>query len=681
MWRESIEPIENDEIVTLCVDTIRFLAADAVEKANSGHPGAPMGMADIIYVLYSRYLRYNPEDPDWPNRDRFVLSAGHASMVLYTILHLTGYPISLEDIKNFRQLHSKTPGHPESYVTPGVECSTGPLGAGFGNAVGMALASKMLGARFNGELDYLIDSRVFMLCSDGDIEEGISNEAASLAGHLGLGNLIAIYDSNDTTIAGPAGLSITEDVGKRFEALGWHVEKCNGHDHVELDAALDAACHEFTKPSLIVAETIIGKGAPNKQGTCISHGAPLGEEEVRAAKIAHGWDPDKTFYIPEGVKELFQPQIKYNQKIYHDWQVQFKKWCEDFPELAREWEQQYHYDTPENLLDQLMEAIPAKDDATRSFSGNVIQRAAKLIPNLISGCADLEPSTKTQIKGSTPITHSSLKSAWLPDPSFHGRNIHFGVREHAMGAICNGITLFGGFRTLCSTFLVFSDYMRATIRLAALSKLPVIFVFTHDSFYVGEDGPTHQPIEHAWSLRLIPNLNVWRPADGMETAAAYAHALDKSNRSVPSAFLFTRQKVKALIRKESFDKQELFKGAYVVTDAPSGMPELIVAATGSENTLAQDVCATLREEGKQVRHVSIPCLELFEQQPQQYRDSVLPKNVKTVVIEAGTTLPWYKYADHVIGRDDFGHSAPENELAELYGFTPAKVLEQIKQWI
>lgn len=669
------------ELREKCTNTIRFLAADAVQKANIGHPGAPMGLADVAFVLWNQFLRYNPHDPHWPNRDRFVLSAGHASMLLYAMLHLSGYDLSLAEIKEFRQWGSRTPGHPEYGMTPGVECTTGPLGAGFGNAVGMALGLKMAGARFNTSETAVIDASVYMICSDGDIQEGVSAEAASLAGHLGLGNLIAIYDQNQVTIGGYIDLSMSEDVGKRFEAYGWQVQHCDGHNHEELERCLQKAKVNARQPSIIVAKTIIGKGSPNKEGTPASHGAPLGEKEIQLGKERAGWPLEPPFLIPEDVRMVFKQRTEETQEIYQKWQTQHQQWQGNHPDLAELWEAHQGHKTPADLLEKLIEAVKKKEGATRKLSHIVIQEAARLIPSMTGGSADLEPSNLTLIQEAENITRSSLDSNSLPDPSFAGRNIRFGIREHAMGSITNGLYLSGNWLPYCATFAVFSDYMRASIRLAAISNIPAIFVYSHDSFWVGEDGPTHQPVEHTWALRLIHNLNVWRPADDIETAAAWAYALQRPDGNNPSALLFTRQGVSNLKRAGDFDPKVIWKGGYVVTDANNGEPQVTLVSTGSEGGAVQTVRENLETAGIAARHVSLPCLERFTAQSADYQASVLPETAKTIVVEAGTTGPWYRYADYVIGRDAFGNSAPGKLLAEKYGFTAEPLTETIKGWL
>lgn len=664
------------DLAQRCVHTIRFLATDAVQQANSGHPGTPMALADLALVLWTRFLRYNPEAPDWQDRDRFVLSIGHASMLQYAMLHLAGYDLSLDEVKQFRQWESRTPGHPEVGLTPGVECTTGPLGAGFGNSVGMALAAKMLGARFNTAEQALVTSRIFMFCSDGDLQEGIASEAASFAGHLKLGNLIAVYDDNDITIGGRASLSMSENVGERFKAYGWHVQHCDGHDHEAIAACYENAIQATGQPSLIVAKTTIGIGAPTKADTPAAHGAPLGEEEIQQAKAAVGWPEDEKFLVPDEVYDAFQQRAQEGKNEHEAWQQRYEQWRGQNSEQAKQWDAHWNRSVPKNLLAELSQALGDKEDATRNLSGLAIQTIAEQVPAFAGGSADLEPSTKTLIKNAESIRPSSVDDANLPDPSFAGRNIHFGIREHAMGTISNGMALYGGWLPYCGTFEVFADYMRPSLRLAAISDLPTTFVFTHDSIGVGEDGPTHQPVEQHWALRLIPNLEVWRPADAQEVAAAWYACLEEATSETPKALLLTRQKTQALQRPKNFRIQDMLRGAYVVADSEEE-PDMILVSTGSEGGAVQDARKLLIEEGLQVRHVSMPCLERFEQQDLEYQIEVLPPSVFLVVVEAGTTRPWYQYADHVIGLDDFGASAPGGELMRRFGFTAEDIAEDI----
>jgi len=669
------------ELRTKCVDTIRFLAADAVEQANSGHPGTPMGAADIAFVLWTEFLRHDPSAPQWMNRDRFVLSGGHASMLLYSMLHLSGYDLPLDELKKFRQWGSKTPGHPEYGHTVGVELTTGPLGAGFATSVGMALASKMLAARFN-EGETVVDSHVWGVCGDGDMQEGVTAEAASLAGHLGLGNLVFVYDCNGITIEGHLDVAMGEDVGRRFEAYGWYVQHVDGHDHESIRAALTLARKQTTRPSLIVATTVIGAGAPTKAGTHDVHGAPLGKAEMAAMRKARNW-PEETFHVPEDVRAVFRSVADEGKRARLEWEARFARWRESHASLAQAWDVQMARKAPEDLPEQLVAAVGTKSDASRSLSGVVIQKATAIAPWLLGGAADLEPSTKTGIKGAASVVRASVASDELADASFAGRNLHFGIREHAMGSISNGMFLFGGFQTYCATFLVFSDYMRPPIRLAALSKLPTIFIFTHDSFWVGEDGPTHQPIEHLWSMRLIPELTLWRPADGLETAMAWAYAMARPDGEHPSVLILTRQKMPTLERPTTFALRDVWKGAYVATEAEGGKPDVVIMATGSEVGPALDARKTLGSKGIRARVVSMPCVERFKQQPKSYRDTILPPGVRRVSVEAGRTDPWHQFlgADGLaIGLDHFGHSAPGEVLADKLGFTGPGIAAAIEAW-
>lgn len=661
-----------------CRDAIRFLSADQVQAANSGHPGTPMGAADIAFVMWTEVLKHDPSAPDWPNRDRFVLSGGHASALLYSLLHLSGYDLPIEELRNFRQWGSKTPGHPEFGHTDGVEMTTGPLGAGFATAVGMALAAKMHGARFNTEQFPVIDSHVIGICGDGDLQEGVAAEAASLAGHLGLGNLIFVYDCNDITIEGTLDMSISENVAGRFEAYNWFVQNVDGHDQAAVRACLDRAREETTRPSIIIAKTIIGAGAPNKAGTHKVHGSPLGDEEIALAKRAAGWSDEK-FQVPGDVSAYFSGVAERNRAERIAWEEMFASWRTAHPDKAALWDQHWGLTSPDDFAEQLLAAVEGQVAATRAISGTLIQTATKLMPALIGGAADLEPSTKTGVKGASSIVPASVASDQLPDASFAGQNLHFGIREHAMGSVANGMVLFGGWQTYNATFLVFSDYMRPPIRLAALSHLPTIFLFTHDSFWVGEDGPTHQPIEHVQALRLIPNTNVWRPADATETAMAW-YAASQSRRT-PTVLILTRQKTAALDRA-GFDAKTVLRGGYVLADAAD--PQVTIIATGSEVGPAMEAKAALDAAGTPARVVSIPCLEVFEAQDEVYRRSVIPRNTRRVAIEAGRGAHWYKYVGDdglVISMEHFGASAPGPTLAEKFGFTGAAVTDKIQNWL
>ena len=669
----------SPELREKCVDTIRFLAADAVEAAQSGHPGTPMGAADLAFVLWTEFLNFDPTHPQWANRDRFVLSGGHASMLLYSLLHLSGHDLSLDELKRFRQWGSKTPGHPEYGHTVGVELTTGPLGAGFATAVGMALASKMLAARFNGPKSPLVDAHVYGICGDGDMQEGVTAEAASLAGHLGLGNLVFFYDNNGITIEGHLDVAMGEDVGRRFEAYGWYVQHIDGHDHESIRSALTLAKKQTNKPALIVATTVIGRGAPTKQGTHDVHGTPLGKDEIAKMRKLRNW-PDETFHVPADVRKVWQDRAEQGKRAREEWEALYAVFRQEQPDLAKTWDAHMARKAGEDLPEQLIAAVGTKADASRSLSGLAIQKATALHPWLVGGAADLEPSTKTGIKGAASVVRSSVASDTLADASFAGKNLHFGIREHAMGSISNGMYLFGGWQTYCATFLVFSDYMRPTIRLAALSKVPTIFIFTHDSFWVGEDGPTHQPIEHLWALRLIPDLTVWRPADGLETALAWSYAVARPDGEHPSVLILTRQKMPNLDRPKAFVPRDVWKGAYLVAEADGGKPDLVIMATGSEVGPSLDARTTLAAQGIKARVVSVPCVERFKAQSKDYRESLLPAGVRRVSVEAGRTDPWWQLLGDngiAIGLDHFGHSAPGELLAEKLGFTGPRIVERI----
>ncbi|HRI66779.1 MAG TPA: transketolase [Polyangium sp.] len=659
----------DEALVQKAVHTIQMLAVDGVEKANSGHPGAPMGLAAIAFEIWARHMRFDPVAPAWPDRDRFVLSCGHASMLLYSLLHLAGYDVSMAQLKRFRQLGSRTPGHPEVHLTPGVECTTGPLGQGISTAVGMAAGLKMLAARVGTHADKLVQARVFGLASDGDIMEGITSEASSLAGHLGLDNLIFFYDDNRITIDGKTDLAFSEDVGRRYEAYGWYVQTIQGHDHAEIRAALDKAIAEPSRPSLIIARTTIGYGSPGKANTSKAHGEPLGAKEVEATKKNIGWPLEPTFLVPDEVREIFQHRALEGNRIRHEWQRALRDLEDREPLVGKNYSRMLARDVPENLFAELCAIAPKKDGATRAHAGVVEQRVAALIPSLVGGSADLNPSTKTYIEGSPAIQKND----------FSGRNIHFGVREHAMGAFVNGLALGGGFIPFGSTFLVFADYMRPAIRLAALSHVHAAFVFTHDSIFLGEDGPTHQPVEHLWALRIIPNLDVVRPADGLECAAAWAHAMQR--RDGPTAMALSRQKLPALPRAEGFDHNLMLKGGYILAESHAAPPSVVIIATGSEVSLALEVKKVLEAEGDRVRVVSMLCLEQFQRQDQAYREEVLPAGTPRVVIEAGVTTPWRALVGErglVIGLDSFGASAPDTELAGHFGFTADIVAGKVR---
>lgn len=666
------------QVSSLCVNTIRMLAVDAVEAAKSGHPGAPMGAADMAFVLWTRFLRFNPADTGWRNRDRFVLSGGHASMLLYALLHLSGYDLPLEEIKRFRQWGSKTPGHPEYGHTPGVEVTTGPLGQGVSHAVGMALAAEMAAARFNTSDFSPVDHYVYTICGDGDLMEGISGEAASLAGHLGLGRLICLYDANQITIDGGTDVSFTEDVGQRFTAYGWHVQQVDGHDHEAVAEAIAAARRELRRPSMIIARTVIGYGSPNKAGSSKAHGAPLGGEEVRLTKEKLGWPQEPAFLVPDEVRAVFRTVQEQRQQEYSAWTQGLTTWQQAHPDLAELWRCYQNREIPADLDDRLLEGMSGVKAATRALSEKVIQKAAAAVPFLVGGSADLAESNKTLIAGGGDVIPGHGDGGSV---HFAGRNLFFGVREHAMGAIVNGLVLYGGFQAYGATFLVFSDYMRSSVRLAALMNIPSIFIFTHDSFFVGEDGPTHQPVEHVWSLRLIPNLTVFRPADGVETAMAWSWALSQAKG--PTTLVLTRQNLPSLPRPAAFTPRQVWQGGYIVVDTEGAQPDLVLVGTGSEVSVAVEARELLAADGIRARVVSMPSLELFEQQPAAYRQSVLGGDqVPVAVVEAGRTDGWYRYAGRnglVIGLDHFGASAPAEVLAREFGFTPEGVAARIRQ--
>ncbi len=664
----------NAELGRLAANTLRFLAADGVQKANSGHPGMPMGAADMALVLWTHFLRFNPRKPDWPNRDRFVLSAGHGSMLLYSLLYLSGFDVTMEDLQAFRQWGSRTPGHPEVGCLPGVETTTGPLGQGFANGVGMALAAKMTAAKFNtAEYSVLGTHRVFAIVSDGDLMEGVSHEAASLAGHLKLGNIIYLYDDNHITIEGDTALTYSDDVARRFEAYGWHTLRVDGHDQEAVADAIEAGIAETERPTLILARTHIGYGSPHKQDTAGVHGSPLGEEELRETKRNLGWPEDKMFYVPEEVREVFRAVVSDLQKDYQEWEKQFHAWQEKYPERAAQYRREMARELPENLEELLLAVKQDAPKATRALSGEVMQVIARQVGNFVGGSADLAPSNNTYLKEYDAIAPGK----------FAGRNFHFGIREHGMGSILNGLALYGGFIPYGGTFLVFADYMRPAIRLAALMEQQVIYVLTHDSIFLGEDGPTHQPVEQLASLRAIPNLTVIRPADGLEVALAWAYALRR--KEGPTALILTRQKVEPLPRPEKFDAGLILKGGYIISaEKNPGKLDLVLVASGSEVALAMESQAKLQQTGWTVRVVSLPSLEIFRRQPEEYRRKVLGgENVPLVVLEAGVSQGWFEALQRpfrMIGLERFGASAPYRVLAEKFGFTPEAVVEKINQW-
>jgi transketolase len=654
----------------LAVNTIRFLAVDAVEKARSGHPGMPMGMADVGYVLWTRFLRHDAQDPSWPGRDRFVLSAGHGSMLLYSLLHLSGFDLPMEELQHFRQLGSRTPGHPEFGLTPGVETTTGPLGQGLANAVGMALGSRMADARFAAAGFSPSAYRVFAIAGDGCLMEGISHEAASLAGHLGLGNLIVIYDDNRITIDGSTELAFRDDTPKRFEAYGWHVLHADPYDHDALAAAFDRATAETARPTLVVCRSHIGYGSPKKQDTAHAHGEPLGAEEVLATKRALGWPESPTFLVPAEVRARFAARREDLARERAAWNASLARWRAADPTRAAAWDTWLAQAVPADLVEQLCATAPTTAAATRAHGGAVLQRAAAMLPGLIGGSADLEGSNKTRIQGSPSVTPTD----------FSGRNLHFGVREHGMAAVCNGLALAGGWIPYSASFLTFTDYARPAIRLSALMKLRTVHIYTHDSVLLGEDGPTHQAVEHLAALRLIPGLLVLRPADGIETAAAWGLALER--RDGPTLLALTRQNLPALARPQGFSPSELRRGATVLRDS-SARDALTLVASGSEVAVAVDAADRLGVEGLAVRVVSMMAPQLYLAQDEAFRARVLPPGGRRVTIEAGVTDGWRAMAGErglCIGIDRFGESAPAEVLADHFGLTGAKVAARVREW-
>lgn len=660
----------NLNLSKLASNTIRILAAEGVQKANSGHPGMPMGMADCAFILWNHFLKFNPKNPEWLGRDRFILSPGHGSMLLYSLLYLYGFDLSIDDLKNFRQWGSKTPGHPEYAYPKGVETTTGPLGQGFANGIGMAIAAKMFAARFNTENFNLFGThKIYAIVSDGDLMEGISSEAASLAGHLNLDNIIYIYDSNQITIEGRTNLTFSENIEEKFKAFGWDILKIDGHNHQEIFNALIVSSEYQNKPTLIIANTIIGFGSPNKKDTPGVHGSPLGPDELKLTKENLGFDSTKEFEVPSEVREAINLRLAELENKYNVWQKNFSEWQKKYPEKANELDNFLHYKIPNNLEEELIAVVPKESKATRVLSGKVMQKIAELIPNFIGGSADLKPSTNTYLD----------KFDEIKADDFRGRNFHFGIREHAMGSINNGIALYGGFIPFGSTFLVFSDYMRPAIRLAAIMHLRNIFVFTHDSIFVGEDGPTHQPVEHISALRTIPNLQVLRPADGIETALCWALAVKTKNK--PTAILLTRQNVTPIERDNNFSNHLINKGGYVISKEKDIQPAVAIIASGSEVGCSLDAQKLLEEKGIATRVISVPCKELFEQQDENYLKTVLPESLKLIVIvEAGIGFGWHSFfniPNIKIVLDDFGKSAPYKLLAEKFGFTGDNIAKEI----
>ncbi|MCW1928249.1 transketolase [Bhargavaea beijingensis] len=657
----------------LAITTIRTLSIDAIEKANSGHPGLPMGAAPMAYTLWTKHMKHNPSNPQWFNRDRFVLSAGHGSMLLYSLLHLGGYDLPMDEIKNFRQWGSKTPGHPEYGHTDGVEATTGPLGQGIGMAVGMAMAERHLAATYNKDGHEVVDHYTYALCGDGDLMEGVASEAISLAGHLKLDKLIVLYDSNDISLDGELDMSFTEDIRKRFESYGWNylrVEDGNDIDAVSL--AIEEAKGNTGGPTLIEVKTIIGYGSPNKSGKADVHGAPLGEDEMKLAKEYYNWTFEEDFHVPEEVYETFRKAAEENGKqAEKQWNERFAAYEEAFPEQAAQLKAALEGKLPEDFAENLPTYETGKSVATRSASGDMINALAESVPSLFGGSADLAGSNKTTIKGA---------GDFLPD-NYGGRNIWFGVREFAMGAALNGMALHGGLRVFGGTFFVFSDYVRPAVRLSALMGVPVTYVFTHDSIAVGEDGPTHEPVEHLASLRAMPGLSVIRPADGNETAAAWKLAVSSENK--PTVLVLSRQNLPVLEHSAQRAMAGVEKGAYIVSDADGGKPDGILLATGSEVSLAIEAQKQLLGEGIRVRVVSMPSWDRFEEQDAAYKEEILPKTVtKRLAIEMGASLGWHKYTGFegdVLAIDTFGASAPGGTVMKEYGFTPENVAARFKQ--
>jgi transketolase len=658
------DPVPNTRDDEQRINAIRFLSVDAVQKANSGHPGMPLGAAATAYTLWTKHLRFNPKDPNWFNRDRFILSAGHASMLLYSLLYLTGYDLTMDDLKSFRQLGSKTPGHPEAHLTPGVEVTTGPLGQGFANGVGFAIAEAHLAAMYNRD-QTIVDHFTYVMCSDGDMMEGISHEAASMAGHLQLGKLIAFYDDNKVSLAAKTEVTFTEDVPKRFEAYGWHVQYIDidhGNDVETLNRAIENAKSETDRPSMIVVRTHIGYGSP-KQDSFKSHGEPLGADDVKATKQNLGWPLEPDFYVPDEVLKFYREEVGgRGAQLQQRWQRAYDEWKGENRELAQQLERTLQKKAPANIPWPKIDKSNADNVATRDTGGTVMNAIAVSVPELVGGSADLDPSTKTYLKD---------QGDFQPD-NYGGRNIHYGVREHAMAGINNGIALHAGLLPFGATFMNFLDYMKPSVRLACINKIRCYYILTHDSVFLGEDGPTHQPIEHLAHMRATPNLMLIRPADALETLEAWKLMIEASEG--PWALVLTRQKVPYLGDR----KADVARGAYVLRDA-EGTPDLILIATGSEVSLAVQAAALLKERGMQVRVVSMPCWELFSAQPQEYRDEVLPADVTArMSIEAAATLGWERWIGargYAYGIDHFGTSAPAAAIAKEYGFTPEHIAQ------
>ncbi|MCQ6276288.1 transketolase [Bacillus sp. V3B] len=662
-----------DQIDSLAIASIRTLSIDAIEKANSGHPGMPMGAAPMAYTLWSRYMNHNPKNPNWFNRDRFVLSAGHGSMLLYSLLHLSGYDLSMNDLKEFRQWGSKTPGHPEYGHTAGVDATTGPLGQGIAMGVGMAMAERHLAEVYNKENYQVVDHFTYSICGDGDLMEGVSAEAASLAGHLKLGRLVVLYDSNDISLDGDLNQSFSESVADRFKSYGWQYLRVeDGNDLTEISKAIEEAKQDESRPTLIEVRTVIGYGSPNKSGKSASHGAPLGADEIKLTKEAYQWTFEEDFHIPQEVYDHFKAQItESGEKKEKEWTELFTQYKNEFPELGNQLEQAIHNELPEGWSKDLPVYEEGKSLASRASSGETLNAIAKNLPSLFGGSADLAGSNKTLLKGETDF---------LPG-SYDGRNIWFGVREFAMGAALNGMTLHGGVKVFGGTFFVFSDYLRPAIRLAALMGLPVTYVFTHDSIAVGEDGPTHEPVEQLAALRAMPNLSIIRPADGNETAAAWRLAIESTNQ--PTALILTRQNLptlKGTVNGAAYDG--VSKGAYVVSPATKETADVLLLASGSEVNLAVSAQQVLESEGIYASVVSMPSWDRFETQSKEYKETVIPKTVKKrLAIEMGSPLGWHRYAGDegdVLAIDQFGASAPAEQILKEYGFTVENVVARVK---
>ncbi|MDT7827380.1 transketolase [Pricia sp. S334] len=661
---------KTDTIEQQAINTVRVLAADAVQKANSGHPGTPMALAPMGHVLWTDKMNYNPKSPQWANRDRFILSAGHACMLQYSFLYLTGYDLSMDDIKDFRQLDSKTPGHPESHLTEGIEVTTGPLGQGFANGVGFAIAQKYMAARFNKPDFDLFDYHIYAICSDGDLMEGVASEAASAAGHLKLGNMIYLYDDNSITIEGDTDLAFDENVNERFRAYNWHVQQvADGNDLQAISEAIDKAKEETDKPSLISVRTKIGYGSPNKVDTASAHGSPLGEDEVRLVKEKFGFDPDKNFVVPDEVLDFYHKAGAKGEQKEKEWNDLFAEYKEKYPDLAEEYEMVISGNLPEGWKDKLPKFEPGDHMATRKASGKTLNAIAEYLPNLVGGSADLAPSTSTLLEDYESFTANHPE----------GRNFHFGIREHAMGSILNGMALSGYLIPYGATFLIFSDYMRPPMRLAAIMGIRPIYVFTHDSIGLGEDGTTHQPVEQLVGLRSVPNMTVIRPADANETAYAWQAALE--HRDGPVAIVLTRQGLPIIDQDKYTAADNLSKGAYILSDS-DGDPDTILIATGSEVQLILEAQSKLKDDDINARVVSMPSWELFNSQDKEYKEKVLPKDVrKRVAVEAGSPLGWHQYVTDegcVIGIDKFGESAPGDELMKEYGFSVENVVKKVK---